>query len=400
MKKQDDLGRKTGAVSARVTRIKDLKKDPRFENLIRFTEEQLKALEELVVERGELHSPIFYWEEQHIIIDGYHYLGILEKHGGLSYTLKPISFANWKEAVHWVVRDNISRPSLRIQQKLDLAFECPELWEKRLQARKNQKHARKVPTGQKIDTFQTIAEAVGCSRALVANYDRILKSGKAKIIEQCRSGELSISTAYATLFPSAKHGNGKAENRGRKQRGKGNAEAKSGDEEQSNKGSVEAKSKDGEQSGKGGAEAKGSKGKAEGGDNSTKAGGEHKVQMVTEDANIFEECHETPAANGRNPRHIEFSPVGPIEICNKFKQANVPDGKIWVVLYRDKGAMHVITKTTDKKGGDICIKVDAFRCRIVPADEEGVAIYEAEPIRGTTHEEISEDEPVSKRAVG
>ena len=45
MKKQDDLGRKTGAVSARVTRIKDLKKDPRFENLIRFTEEQLKALE-------------------------------------------------------------------------------------------------------------------------------------------------------------------------------------------------------------------------------------------------------------------------------------------------------------------------------------------------------------------
>jgi len=325
-------------------KIDELKPDKRFKNLIRLSEEQIKAIEQIALEQGEIYAPIYYWQEKGFIIDGYAYCSILKSHPDIQYTTKPLPFANWKDALNWVIEQNISKPSLNLWQKLELGFQSEDYWENKAKAKKNIACTSGVQAKDKIDTLQVIADTIGCGRTTVANFQRILNSGKMEVIGKCRNGELLINSTCKELFPPKSKSKGKSKS--------------------------------------------GPKGKEP-----------PAKPMITEDCDIFEECAKNIDTGKKNIRKLNGTPPDPNPIVDKIQKAEVPDGAVWIVLHRDRGALQVVKKSKKDDAGRIHIKLNAYRCTALES-KDGVLIFEANHINGSEESRHRKDETEFDKAAG
>ena len=148
-------------------KIDDFRVDTKFERLTPVCDEEFKALENLIMADGEIHSPIIVWQDQNTIVDGHSRLEILRKHPKLSYTVKEIPFADWQEVIVWVVEHHIARKSFTLFQRLEMGLNCEEYWKVKEEAKRKQgKRNDLTSPGDKklepIDTDLILAEKVGC----------------------------------------------------------------------------------------------------------------------------------------------------------------------------------------------------------------------------------------------
>lgn len=201
-------------------KIEDLKVDKRFERLTPVSNEELKALENLIVGDGEIHAPIVVWKGQNIIVDGHERWNVLKKHPELPYSIKEIEFQDWREVIVWIVEHHIARKSFTLWQKLEMAMNCVEYWEAKDNAKRNQGTRSDLlsPGDKKLESMdinKVIAEKVGCSRTTVTMFKMIFNSPSEGLKQKCRAGEMSIKKASDSLKPKEtdnnKPGNKKSE---------------------------------------------------------------------------------------------------------------------------------------------------------------------------------------------
>ena len=326
-------------------KISSLCLDDRFENLNLATKEQFRAMKQKALDDGELLTPIVVWREQNMVVFGSAEFRILLAHPDLKHTIKEREFKDWQDASVWATEHHISNPSLTLFRKLELAFQCEKYWKTKEKARlaqgiRNDLSTESVQKSPRIDILQIVAEKVGCSRTTAAHAKKILNNPA--LADKCRREEMSIDAAYNKLNKKKTDNN-----TGDGNNGKGNnTENKS-------------KSKD--------------------------------YVMVLENCDIFEECEKNIDVGRKNIRKFEDCPVDPKAIADQMHKTKIPDGGIWVVLYRDKNIMQVVKKSYNEKKGKYNIKVNSYRCHIVPAPD-GVAIFESEHLNIGTSEYLRADE--------
>ena len=187
-------------------KIEDVKIDERFERLTPVSKEEHKALENLIVADGEIHTPIIVWKDQKTLVDGHSRRDIQKKHPDLPYTIKEIEFQDWQEVIVWIVEHHIARKSFSLWQKLEMAMTCVDYWEAKAQAKRN-KGARndlKTPGVKKskpIDTTAILAEKVGCGTTTVTQFLKVFRQRSEGLKQRCREGDMSIKSASKSLEP-------------------------------------------------------------------------------------------------------------------------------------------------------------------------------------------------------
>jgi len=88
-----------------------MKIDPEIEKLIPpLKPEEYQGLEEKILNEG-FSEPLIVWKGQDILLDGHHRLKICEKHG-IEPKFRYISFNSRKEAINWVIDNQLSRRNL------------------------------------------------------------------------------------------------------------------------------------------------------------------------------------------------------------------------------------------------------------------------------------------------
>ena len=194
-------------------KIEELKIENRYKRLTPETKEQLNALEKLIVNDGEIHTPIIVWKDRNIVVDGHCCVEILKKHPKLKHSIKEIEFNDWRDVTVWIIEHHIARKSFTLWQRLEMAMNCVDYWETKEQARQNKgKRSDLMSRGDNksdnIDTNAIIAEKVGCGRTTVTHFMKVFKSPEEGIKQQCRDGEMSIKKAYESLTPKKKKGDG------------------------------------------------------------------------------------------------------------------------------------------------------------------------------------------------
>jgi len=80
---------------------KELTIDPEFERIChKLTPQEFTALENTILEKGEILSPIITWNG--IIVDGHHRYKIAQKHPEIPFKTTEIEFPNRSVAIAWI----------------------------------------------------------------------------------------------------------------------------------------------------------------------------------------------------------------------------------------------------------------------------------------------------------
>ena len=184
---------------------KELITHNRYEELIPKTKEEVKALERVIIDDGNIYNPIIVWKGKDIIIDGNLRWKIYQSHKKqLPYPpIKEIDFKDWQEALIWSIEHHISRKSLSLWQKLELAMTCENYWIAKVLAQeaKGARTDLRSVTDRKLKSTQVneiVAKKVGCGRTTVMEFKKVYDSPN--YANKCRNGEMSISAAYAHII--------------------------------------------------------------------------------------------------------------------------------------------------------------------------------------------------------
>ena len=187
-------------------KIEDLQIEKKYEELTPVTEEQLNALETLILADGEIYDSMVVWKGKNIVVDGHSRHKIHQKHPHLKYSIKEVDFNDWRDVVVWIVEHHIVRKSFTLWQKLEMALNCVEYWKAKEEAKKNQgTRTDLLSPGDKkleaIDMDQIIADKVGCSKTYVTMFKKIFNKASEGVKQRCREGDMSIKRAHDSLKP-------------------------------------------------------------------------------------------------------------------------------------------------------------------------------------------------------
>jgi hypothetical protein len=315
--------------------LEKIKEDKKYKDIFHVNEMELEAIEQLAQQDGEIYTSLVVWKGENILIYGYQYLPVIKAHPEIKYTIRQMDFADWQEAQVWAIEHYIAQPVVLLWNKLETATTCGEYWLLKEKAKIAHGHRSESPSGSEDNSDKSnevnaiIAQKCGCSPTIVYNFKRILASGMADIIKQCRCGMLTISGAYAKLFTPKKP-------------------------------------------------------------RTTKPATTAPIELEITDSEIFADC-ECHADDGKRVRGIYPTPVDPSPIVQKIAVADVPESSIWVVLYKKQGQMQVVQRYDDKDKGNIRATINAYSCKVVENTEDRI-IFEAGHIPASTTETIRKDD--------
>lgn len=282
-------------------KVEDLKIEKKYEKLTPETKEQLKALENLIVADGEIHSPIVVWRDRKIVIDGHSRVKILKKHPELKHTIKEIAFSDWQDVRAWIVEHHIARRSFTLYQKLEMAMNCVDYWKAKEEAKRNQGTRSDLmsPGDKKLDNMDTntiIAEKVGCGRTTVTHFMKVFNKATEATKQRCREADLSIKNAYMSLTSKKTPPKKKA-----------------------------------------------------------------KTVIDTETTDILDECEKNQSVGKKSDINIP----DPKPIATKMTTTQIPPGSIWFAINPIDGVIQVFKKTLDHEKGIAHIQVNNFACKTI-----------------------------------
>ncbi len=94
---------------------KELTVDPEFECIChKLTSEEFTALENTILEKGEILSPIITWNG--IIVDGHHRYKIAQKNPEIPYKTTEIEFPDRSAAIAWICNTQLGRRNINKKQ--------------------------------------------------------------------------------------------------------------------------------------------------------------------------------------------------------------------------------------------------------------------------------------------
>ncbi|HVS17491.1 MAG TPA: DNA modification methylase [Planctomycetota bacterium] len=175
--------------------------DPEIRGLIPpLSEAELRQLEASLVAEG-CRDALVVWEEQNILLDGYHRKTICERLG-IPYETKPMAFAERWEALEWVIRNQLGRRNLTLYARVLLALELEPVFA--AQAKANQGTRTDLSTDPSkspraitpIDTRAEVAKAAGVSPATVDQVKLIEKWVEPEVKAMLLAGEVRIGGVY------------------------------------------------------------------------------------------------------------------------------------------------------------------------------------------------------------
>lgn len=174
--------------------------NPEFQKLIpALSEEEYNQLEKNIVADG-CRDPIVLWGDT--VIDGHNRLSICRKNC-IPYKAIGVEFDNDNDVKEWMILNQFGKRNISNYQRAELALLLkPLLAEK---AKENQKiGAEKTNTGlqksvKAINTQKEIADQAGVSHDTISKVERIQKDATPEVIEQVKSGDISINKAYQDI---------------------------------------------------------------------------------------------------------------------------------------------------------------------------------------------------------
>ena len=167
--------------------------DEEFKNLLPpLSPEDFENLEKSIVRDG-VRDPLVIWQEERILIDGYHRYEICTKHG-LSFKIEKKSFKNRDEALDWMIENQ------RIRRNMN-RFQWAEVVLKRkdsiaAKAKMNQRAgggAVRTKSYQPVKTFKELAKMARMGSTTLRQVAFILKHADQKTIAKLRKGDPNYS---------------------------------------------------------------------------------------------------------------------------------------------------------------------------------------------------------------
>jgi hypothetical protein len=311
----------------------ELQLDEKFKTVFPYTEDHLKAMEDVATTDGEILHPLVSWNGT--LIFGYPYLEILTRHPDLKHQIKEMAFGTWQDALSWAVEYYISLPEITLPRKLLAAIQCETYWLLKKEAKKAQGNRNNIPSkfegmseSKEVNTI--IAHKAGCSETYVYYFRRVYSSGRKDVIDACLRGELTIKAAHDKVFPPTK-------------------------EKPKNTPVPKAP-----------------------------------IQLDLNSVNILE-SEKNQDVGRKNAKQLKGTLLDPKPITEKFSDAKVPDGSIWIAVNLKENQLQIINKSHDKERGQVHIKVNSFNCRLVDQTQERI-ILEADHINGGIEEFNSKDD--------
>jgi protein gp37/ParB-like chromosome segregation protein Spo0J len=174
------------------------------------------------IKKNDLNSPILYIvvNDLKLVIEGHTRLSALIALKKKDIPTKEIleTFNSVDEIKLWMVRHQLSRRNLTIQERVRLAFISKATIEILARANlikagqvssKNGAAEKNIEIIRKIDTHAEIAKIANVSKTTIVSYAQILKDANKTTIEKLSKGLISIGAAHASLNKKPKAVNAK-----------------------------------------------------------------------------------------------------------------------------------------------------------------------------------------------
>jgi len=308
-------------ISMNIENLKKLNIENRFVKFDSYLKNKLAVIKEQSLERGRLLHQILTWGNE--VIYGHSLVKLLIENPNLEYSIIDCEYQNWEEAESDVVTYICSFEELSIWEKLRLCVTCDKYWHDIEMARQNKGKRTDLDKGgeskfESVKVNEIIAKKVGVSATLVSHFRSIYHCGNEDLKRQCQEG-LGIVKAYDILKQ-------KQDKKKNKDKNKNSA---------------------------------------------------NQIEVL-KNCMVFDECEKLPPSRKASKIHSDDDYKAIVE---KIKDANLPAGRIWLALDRNKGTIHVASKTSDKATGRITIKVDSFDFSLVE-NSNGLYIFAADFLNG------------------
>ena len=185
--------------------------DPEFMGLIPpLSQEEYDQLEQNILAHKKCRDAIIVWGD--ILVDGHNRMRICAAHN-ITFEIKEMEFESRDAAKLWILDNQLGRRNLTDAMRIELALSKVELL--RQQARENQVRGGREKSGKSgaekllspvpeqnvppIDVRNAVASEANVSDGTVHHYMQISKHGSPELLEQVKTGELKIKTAYRLL---------------------------------------------------------------------------------------------------------------------------------------------------------------------------------------------------------
>lgn len=180
-----------------------MKINPEFKDLIPpLAEDELSHLEASIINNG-CRDPLVVWGGT--LVDGHNRHEICTRHN-VEFQTTEMSFTDDAEAKVWIIDNQFSRRNLSDWVKYELMQVKKEVL---LAVGKENMESGAVATNTGMSTIdkpahntrEAIASELNWSTGKVAMADKVMKEADTEVIEQIRSGDMSINQAYQELKP-------------------------------------------------------------------------------------------------------------------------------------------------------------------------------------------------------
>jgi N6-adenosine-specific RNA methylase IME4 len=177
-----------------------MKINPEFKSLIpELSEAEYKQLETNIIADGCRDSLVI-WNDT--LIDGHNRLEICTENN-ISFDTTEMEFDDESEVKVWIIKNAKGKRNLSDWQKYELEqvlkVELAKVGKEKERIRKSK--GMTLPNNGKVghDTQQEVAKILGWSHSKVAMADKVKKEAPPEVIDQIKSGEISINKAYQDI---------------------------------------------------------------------------------------------------------------------------------------------------------------------------------------------------------
>lgn len=172
----------------------NLRIDPEFQTAIPpLSAEEYAALAESI-EREGCRDPLVVWNG--ILIDGHNRYKICTEKN-IAFNIIERNFESREEAKIWILRNQLARRNITPFTRTQIALQLAPYFEEKAKA--NLSAGREGIAGDAVNTRAEIAKIADVSEQTVQRTKTLLKKAPEKILEDLRSGAVSVNEAYGKV---------------------------------------------------------------------------------------------------------------------------------------------------------------------------------------------------------